>query len=52
MKVNAMKNDVPSHALPAGRKPWVKPVVRTIRARDAEAGANPVRTEGAFGLGS
>lgn len=34
------------------RKPWVAPVVRTMRAGDAEAGANPVAPEGPFADGS
>lgn len=34
------------------RKPWSPPKYSRIRAGEAELGANPVRQEGIFALGS
>ena len=37
---------------PDPREPWTPPVVRTMRAGDAEAGPTPINQEGTFGSGS
>lgn len=34
------------------RKPWSPPRYSRIRAGEAELGANPIRPEGAFAMGS
>ncbi len=41
-----------SQAVSQERKAWVAPVVQKMRAGEAEAGPNPFRPEGAFGMGS
>jgi hypothetical protein len=34
------------------RRPWVRPRVAKIRAGEAELGANPIKPDGAFSVGS
>lgn len=39
-------------AAPSAKRAWTEPKLTTMRASDAEAGANPINPEGAFAQGS